>query len=185
LVWVRRIPKSINGALGVLSRVLNAAAEWDVDIDFKRKCLVAQRSLWKGKPDVPKGGRSRTVPMTKRLAAALQELRHLRGARVFYGDDGEPITEGTVNEWLTPVLKRAGFAATRRVHILCHAFSPHLAMRGAPAPAIQELAGHTDLAATCTPPRRLSTTRSDCSTIAASGGRAAVRRKETRTESTR
>jgi site-specific recombinase XerD len=32
-----------------------------------------------------------------------------------------------------------------RVHILRHTFCSHLAMRGAPARAIQELAGHQDL----------------------------------------
>ncbi len=34
------------------------------------------------------------------------------------------------------------------VHILRHTFCSHLAMRGAPARAIQELAGHADLATT-------------------------------------
>ena len=34
------------------------------------------------------------------------------------------------------------------VHILRHTFCSHLAMRGAPAKAIQELAGHKDLATT-------------------------------------
>ena len=34
------------------------------------------------------------------------------------------------------------------VHILRHTFCSHLAMRGAPARAIQELAGHQDLTTT-------------------------------------
>jgi len=34
------------------------------------------------------------------------------------------------------------------VHVLRHTFCWHLAMRGAPARAIQELAGHKDLATT-------------------------------------
>ncbi len=34
------------------------------------------------------------------------------------------------------------------LHILRHTFCSHLAMRGAPARAIQELAGHQDLATT-------------------------------------
>jgi site-specific recombinase XerD len=34
------------------------------------------------------------------------------------------------------------------VHILRHTFCSHLAMRGAPARAIQELAGHQDLQTT-------------------------------------
>ena len=43
----------------------------------------------------------------------------------------------------------AGFrCGEMRVHILRHSFCSHLAMRGAPAKAIQELAGHRDLATT-------------------------------------
>ena len=34
------------------------------------------------------------------------------------------------------------------IHILRHTFGSHLAMRGAPARAIQELAGHEDLTTT-------------------------------------
>src|SRR5258708_36629024 len=44
--------------------------------------------------------------------------------------------------------KRAGLRATGGLHILRHAFWPPLAMRGAPAKAIQELAGHADLTTT-------------------------------------
>ena len=36
----------------------------------------------------------------------------------------------------------------RGIHILRHTFCSHLAMRGAPAKAIQELAGHVDLKTT-------------------------------------
>lgn len=36
----------------------------------------------------------------------------------------------------------------RGIHILRHTFCSHLAMRGAPARAIQELAGHVDLKTT-------------------------------------
>jgi integrase len=35
-----------------------------------------------------------------------------------------------------------------KIHILRHTFCSHLAMRGAPARAIQELAGHQDLETT-------------------------------------
>ena len=43
--------------------------------------------------------------------------------------------------------RRGGLAKTG-VHRLRHTFCSHLAMRGAPARAIQELAGHQDLATT-------------------------------------
>jgi site-specific recombinase XerD len=43
--------------------------------------------------------------------------------------------------------RRAGLKENG-VHRLRHSFCSHLAMRGAPARAIQELAGHTDLLTT-------------------------------------
>jgi site-specific recombinase XerD len=43
---------------------------------------------------------------------------------------------------------RAAKLKHRGIHILRHTFCSHLAMRGAPAPAIQELAGHADLRTT-------------------------------------
>ena len=64
--------------------------------------------------------------------------------------------------------KRAARKANVRdsVHVLRHTFCSHLAMRGAPARAIQELAGHSDLGVTQRymhlSPRR-STRRFSCS----------------------
>lgn len=48
------------------------------------------------------------------------------------------------------MMRRAARKASVKpgVHILRHTFCSHLAMRGAPARAIQELAGHQDLATT-------------------------------------
>ena len=48
-----------------------------------------------------------------------------------------------------PTFGRAGvFNVRPGVHILRHTFCSHLAMKGAPARAIQELAGHQDLGTT-------------------------------------
>ncbi|MGH7437023.1 MAG: tyrosine-type recombinase/integrase [Polyangiaceae bacterium] len=44
--------------------------------------------------------------------------------------------------------RRAGMVALGQLHKLRHTFCSHLAMRGAPAKAIQELAGHADLSTT-------------------------------------
>jgi integrase len=44
--------------------------------------------------------------------------------------------------WVERAQRRAGLEVTGNLHILRHTLCPHLAMKGAPAKAIQELAGH-------------------------------------------
>jgi integrase len=121
------------------------ALEWG-DVDLQKRQLCVPRSDWKGHVTTTKGGRLRHVPMTERLAAALQTHRHLRGKRVLVQGDGEPLSQKIVQDRIA----RASRAARVRpgVHILRHSFCSHLAMRGAPARAIQELAGHQDLMTT-------------------------------------
>jgi site-specific recombinase XerD len=85
--------------------------------------------------------------MTVRLATALREHRHLRGARVLYHQDGSGLTQDIVGDHVRRAARRAQVAASG-AHRLRHTFCSHLAMRGAPARAIQELAGHRDLATT-------------------------------------
>ena len=85
--------------------------------------------------------------MTQRLTDALQAHRHLRGRRVLCRDDGQPLTMKLVQMLVRNAARRAGLE-NRGVHALRHSSCSHLAMRGAPARAIQELAGHSDLSTT-------------------------------------
>ncbi len=78
--------------------------------------------------------------------AALQSHRHLKGRRVLCQDTGEPLTQKMVQDHIGRAARRAH--VREGVHILRHTFCSHLAMRGAPARAIQELAGHQDLTTT-------------------------------------
>jgi integrase len=121
------------------------ALEW-TDIDLKKRQLCVARSEWNGHVTMPKGGRLRYVPLTRRLAETLQAQRHLRGPRVVCDAQGKPLTQKVVQGLLGRAGRRAGVKPG--VHILRHTFCSHLAMRGAPARAIQELAGHQDLATT-------------------------------------
>ncbi len=129
------------------------------DVDFKRRQLQVQQAVWEQKKkdgtkgheritDTPKGGRSRVVPLTDALHGALLEHRHLRGDAVLFGNDGRPATSFFLRNLLEAAQKRAGLQSTGGIHILRHTFCSHLAMRGAPAKAIQELAGHADLTTT-------------------------------------
>lgn len=122
------------------------ALEWK-DVDLEKRQLCVQRSDWNGQVTSPKGGRLRYVPMTLRLAASLREHRHLKGSRVLCQDDGQPLTRQMVQYQVLRASRR-GKVPEQGVHILRHSFCSHLAMRGAPAKAIQELAGHRDLGMT-------------------------------------
>lgn len=122
------------------------ALQW-TDIDLSNRQLCVQRSEWKDHVTCPKGGRSRVVPLTVRLANALSAHRHLRGPRVLCRKDGHPLTQKNVRDLVQRAARRS-FAKSDGVHVLRHTFCSHLAMRGAPARAIQELAGHKDLSTT-------------------------------------
>ena len=84
--------------------------------------------------------------MTQRLTAALKAARHLRSDRVLRLADGAPITRDGVIKAIRGAQRVASIE--QGVHILRHTFCSHLAMKGAPARAIQELAGHADLSTT-------------------------------------
>jgi len=118
------------------------ALEWN-DIDFVKRQMCVQRSAWKGQVASPKSGRLRYIPLTTRLAAVLRDHRHLRGPLVLYQDDGSPLTEGLVQGFVRRAAQKAGLYKNGP-HMLRHTFCSHLAMRGAPARAIQELAGHQE-----------------------------------------
>jgi integrase len=123
-----------------------AALEWaDVDLDKRQICV--QRSDWKGQVSAPKGGRLRYVSMTKRLESALRQHRHLRARRVLCQADGRPMTTKMIADHVRRAAKRTGLV-NAGAHILRHTFCSHLAMHGAATRAIQELAGHQDIATT-------------------------------------
>jgi integrase len=121
------------------------ALEWR-DVDLANRQLSVARSEWKGHITAPKGGRVRHVPLTEQLTEALKTARHLRGPRVVCDEKGQPLTQKVVQVTVRRVAMRA--KVRPGVHILRHTFCSHLAMKGAPARAIQELAGHQDLTTT-------------------------------------
>jgi len=92
--------------------------------------------------------------MTSQQAAALYPAVGLAGPRngaeertvAARADDGSS-RGGAVADHVARAARRA-VLTTSGVHRLRHSFCSHLAMRGAPARAIQELAGHQDLITT-------------------------------------
>jgi integrase len=122
------------------------ALEW-TRVDFNRRQLTIDQAEWKGHVGLPKGNKMRMVPMTTRLTEALRAHRHLRGSRVLCRDDGGTATAKVIQKWLYAAQRRATLP-DKGPHTLRHTFCSHLAMRGVPARAIQELAGHVNLTTT-------------------------------------
>ena len=60
----------------------------------------------------------------------------------------EPLTQADRPDAVLSVRHGRAVLSNVGVHMLRHTFCSHLAMRGAPATAIQELAGHKDLSMT-------------------------------------
>ncbi len=127
------------------------ALRWE-DVDLERRHLRVQQNDWRGHLDTPKGGRRGVVDLCDRLASALREhqahsrLRSKDG-RVLCREDGSPLTERIVRRLVERAEHLAGLPH-KGVHALRHTFGAHLAMRGAPQKAIQELMRHADLSMT-------------------------------------
>jgi len=122
------------------------ALQWD-DFDRRTDRITIGRALWQSIEGTTKGWNLRTIPLTPRLASALRELRHLRGPYVLADVDGRPLTM-EVMRWNLPRLCRRAGIRPIGWHALRHTFCSHLALRGAAARVIQELAGHSSLMTT-------------------------------------
>jgi integrase len=119
------------------------ALRWD-DVDLVAGRLVVRRSVSRGLIGTPKNGRSREIPLSDQALAALKGHRHLRGELVFCGESGRLLNRGEC-KW--PLWRACQKAGLRRVgwHALRHTFASHLAMRGVPLKAVQELLGHSTM----------------------------------------
>jgi integrase len=122
------------------------ALRW-CDIDFRHNKLTIRKALWRSELGSPKGGRERIIPMTKRLASALNHIQHLKGDFVFCQETGLHWSESVFEAVLEGIVKRARLRPIG-FKVLRHTFCSHLAMKGASCKAIQELAGHQSLKTT-------------------------------------
>jgi integrase len=123
------------------------ALHW-TSVDFRRQQLTIERNEYKGQFTLPKHDKIRRLPLTDALTDALKAYRHLRGPLVLYRDETcRLLTPRTQRYWLGKAQRLANLP-DKGPHTLRHTFCSHLAMRGAPTKAIQELAGHADLSTT-------------------------------------
>lgn len=119
------------------------ALRWQ-DVDLKSGLLCVRQSVTRGRVTVPKSGKGREVALGDGVLAALKGQRHLRGELVFCTSSGRMLRRAECRRPLMYACRKAGL---RQVgwHVLRHTFASHLAMRGVPLKAVQELLGHATI----------------------------------------
>jgi integrase len=125
------------------------ALRWK-DVDLKAQTLTVRLSRCRGILSTPKSGHERLIPLP---AVLLQDLHATPKAQrvpdnlVSCGSDGEPWGEFALHKTFKRTCQRATIDGWR-FHDLRHYFVTSLFRAGAPAPAVQALAGHSDLSTT-------------------------------------
>ncbi len=125
------------------------ALRWK-DVDLKGRSLTVRLSRCKGFVSTPKSGHERLIPLAeilRRDLATKTATKHDPDAHVCLTSDGEPWGEYGILQSFKRASKRASLEGWR-FHDLRHFFVTSLFRTGAPAPAVQMLAGHADLSTT-------------------------------------
>jgi integrase len=116
---------------------------WD-DVDVVAGRIVVRRSWVRGHTGTPKSGKNREIPLSPDTVRVLKAHRHLKGELVFCKPDGGRRIHRRADVALKKICRRAGLRSIGW-HALRHTFASHLAMRGVPMKAIQELMGHSTM----------------------------------------
>jgi integrase len=96
------------------------ALVWERDIDLIGATITVNKQTRKGRVGPPKGRRSRKVPMTPTLLAALKALPVVRRGLVIRDDEGNPIPDEVAARVLNRICRTAGLAE-RGWHVPRHA----------------------------------------------------------------
>lgn len=123
------------------------ALQWP-SIDWLTRSVVVRHSLDDHRKVLvsPKSNRIRHIPLDVDVYAMLHRRKRDAGY-VFLPVDARPFSKYRLGAAIRRLCVKAGL---RRIgwHTLRHTFASHLAMRGAPLPAIKELLGHTTITTT-------------------------------------
>ncbi len=118
------------------------ALEW-VDLDLVANTITVSRQERQGEVGPPKGGKSRTVPMTQRLAAHLRSVPRIHTGRVM-ARGGVPIVENNAQIAIYRICRKAGLPQ-QAWHRLRHSFATHAALLGVNPLRLQHWLGHSTL----------------------------------------
>ena len=124
------------------------ALKWE-NIDLTARTVTVRHSVFRGRLYAPKGGKARTVPLTRDVTEVLRQAqRSERDACLFPAKDGKLSRhQGHVDRPLKGALKRAGLRPIR-FHDRRHSFASQLASAGRALKEVQELLGHESIAVT-------------------------------------
>ena len=126
----------------------DGAPEWD-DVDLSEAAGLRTAIRLEGPGDSDEGWAAAVCAAYGRLAAADEAASASAREAGAASGRSEAVTADPEDRCRTGRSGRPRRANVKPgVHILRHTFCSHLAMRGAPARAIQELAGHQDLGTT-------------------------------------
>lgn len=121
------------------------ALRW-ADVDLAVRTITVRRARSRGIESTPKSGHERAIPIAPQLFGLLEEASPKTGL-VALNMDGEPWGEFGLLLAFQRAAKKAGVRGFR-FHDLRHFFVTALFRGGAPAPAVQALAGHADITTT-------------------------------------
>lgn len=125
-----------------------AALEWEhVHLDEERPYVFICKGGSRGVPGPTKSGRSRSVPLSPEVVAALSSHPR-RHAYVFPQEKGRPMMDaGSEAKYL---YKSCDAAGVKRCgwHVLRHTFGTRLALAGVPTAVIKRLMGHQNVQTT-------------------------------------
>lgn len=120
------------------------------EVDFAARRITVKYSVTKGRLTSPKNKRTRMVPMTEDLGAALRAWRaaSTHEVLVFPSRSGRLVNGmNTANDALRRALERAELRHIR-FHDLRHTFASLLVIKGTPLRHIQKLLGHSSISIT-------------------------------------
>jgi integrase len=121
------------------------------DVDFTSNTITVRRSITRREETTPKSHHHRVIPMATPLRTVLEGLapkdKRSQWGAVATTSFGKPWGESGLYQAFERAQQRANLEGWT-FHDLRHFFVTELFRRGAPAPAVQLLAGHADLSTT-------------------------------------
>lgn len=121
------------------------------DVDFQTNIITVNRKILLGVESPPKSHKPRTIAMPGSLAKTLREYqKHANGDYIISRPSGRRVLRTWLVRELVKDLKGIGVELPKGVkwHALRHTYASHLAMKGVPLKAVQELLGHSSIETT-------------------------------------